>query len=596
MAPISYPPSAWSAQPVQAPESGCRLRSPALWVGLALLLALAGCQTPPLPAARHPQGRVPARLQPRLVTPPSPARLDNHLDDEAVDRLARAHAAFAEGIVRQINDDTTGMLDYWTRALQDDPKNERLVLEVARRRLARKEFPAALAVLEPASTRPDAAPEVLSLLGLTRLQLGQGPAALEAYRTALRKQPENPAAYAAFARLLLDQDHAADALSTLDAGMAKDPNDPGMILQFAETLQLLRTRVPAQAQPTQARLTSWLDRAAAKKPTDAAHLLRLAELNKSANRPEEAERFFKESKARAPHNPFASARLAEMYLRDGKLSEATEQLESLQRDEPTNPVPWYYLGLLATERRDFKRAEELFSRSLSLNPDQEAALLDLAVAQLSQNRADDALATLARAREKFPGSYRGEFLSALAEGRKKNHVAAREHFLVAERIATTNSPAQLDARFHFQVGLTCSEIPERQAEAEERLQKALKLKPDLDEAQNALGYLWAERGIKLAEAQRLIEAAIKAEPDNPAYLDSLGWVLYKRGNATAALSPLVRAVELTQKDLDPTLLDHLADVYAGLGRWSEARTTWEKALKLGPNDGIQKKLENARGK
>ena len=560
------------------------------------MLALAGCQTSPQPIARHPQGRASDRLPAKRVTPPSLTRVDTHLDDEAVDRQARAHAAFAEGIVRQLKEDTTGMLDYWTRALRDDPENEQLVLEVARRRLARKEFPAALAVLEPAATRPAAAPEVLSLLGLTRLQLGQGPAALDAYRAALRKQPENPAAYAAFARLLLDQDQASEALSTLDAGMAKSPADPGMILQFAETLQLLRTKVPAQTQPTQARLTGWLDLAAAKNPVDAAQLLRLAELNKSAGRAEEAERYFKESKTRAPHNPFASARLAEIYLREGKLSEATEQLESLQRDEPTNPVPWYYLGLLATERRDFKRAEELFSRSLSLNPDQEAALLDLSVAQLSQNRPDDALATLAKARVKFPGSYRSEFLSALAEGRKKNHVAALEHFLGAERIATTNSPALLDARFHFQVGLTYSEIPERQAEAEERLQKALKLKPDLDEAQNALGYLWAEKGIKLDEAQHLIEAALKAEPDNPAYLDSLGWVFYKRGDATAALPPLIRAVELTRKELDPTLLDHLADVYAALGRWAEARTTWGEALKLGPNEGIQKKLENARGK
>ena len=385
-------------------------------------------------------------------------------------------------------------------------------------------------------------------------------------------------------------------VTTLDQGMAKNPDDPGLIMQFAETLQLIRTKDPGRVSTTQARMTAWLDQAGAKQSTDPSVLLRLAELNKSLGRAPEAERFFKASKARAPRNPLASARLAEMYLKEGKLTEATEQLESLQRDEPTNPVPWYYLGLLAMERREYPRAEELFSRSLSMNPDQEAALLDLAAAQMSQGHADDVLATLAKAREKFPPSFRGEFLSALAQTRKKNHAAARELFLSAERVAATNNPALVDARFHFQVGLACSEIPERRPEAEERLQKALKLMPDLDEAQNALGYLWTEQGVNLPEAQKLIAAAVKSEPDNPAYLDSLGWVLFKRGDAAGAVKPLVRAVELMSKEPDATLLDHLADVYAALGRWPDARDTWERALKLEPNPGIQHKLDAARGK
>lgn len=568
---------------------------------LVLVSGVVGCQSPHA-TSHHPHHRHPGSTQGSKVTavePDSlaaPARTNTRLSDAEVDRLTLSRAAFGEGLIRMLREDTSGMLDYWTRAYQADPENESLALEVARRRLARKEFPAALTVLERAATRPSSAPEVHSLLGLTRLQLGQGPQALEAYRTALAKQPDNPGAYAAFAHLLLDQNQTAEALTTLDQGMAKHPEESGLLVQFAETLQLLRTKEPSRVAATQARLEAWLDLAAAKPSDDPALLLRLAELNKGAGRPQEAERFFKASKARAPRNPFASARLAEMYLKEGKLAEATEQLESLQRDEPTNPVPWYYLGLLAMERKDFPRAEELFSRSLSLNADQEPALLDLAAAQLYQNRTDEMIATLARVREKFPPSFRGELLGAMAQGRKKNHAAAREHFLSAERVASTNNPALIDAQFHFQVGLTCSDIPERFAEAEERLQKALQLKPDLDEAQNALGYLWTEKGVKFPEAQRLIEAALKAEPDNPAYLDSLGWVLFKQGKAAAAVAPLARAVDLMSKQPDATLMDHLADVYAALGRWAEARETWEKALKLGPNPALQHKLDDARGK
>ena len=573
---------------------------------LALFCGLTGCQTPSSSSApAHPsanRGHRPSSARNAsagvTVAPQTnaPVRTDTRLSDAELEGLIRSRAAYGEGLVRLLKEDTAGMLDYFSRAYEADPENEALALEVARRQLARKEYPAALKLLERAARRPSAAPEVYSLLGLTHLQLGQAPEALAAYRQALAKQPDNPGAYAAFARLLLEQNQTGEVLTLLDQGMTKKPDEPGLIVQFAETLVLLRVKEPAQVNPTQARLTRWLDQAGAKEPTDPSVLLRLAELNKSAGRPAEAERFFKASKARAPRNPFASARLAEMYLKEGKLAEATEQLESLQRDEPTNPVPWYYLGLLAMERRDYPRAEELFSRSLSLDPEQEAALLDLAAAQLSQDHPDEVLRTLARAREKFAPSFRCEYLASLAQTRKKNHGAARESLLNAERIAATNNPALLDARFQFQLGLAASEIPEHRQEAEDRLQKALKLKPDLDEAQNALGYLWAEQGVKLPEAQKLIEAALKSEPDNPAYLDSLGWVLFKRGNPAAAVKPLARAVELMSKDPDATLLDHLAEVYAALGRWAEARERWAQAIKLGPNPALEKKLENARGK
>lgn len=572
-------------------------RSPGvpLLLGALLSLALAGCHSPT--SRSTPKSRVPTASSSAALPPTSPStRPDTRLGDATVDRLAESHAAFAEGLVRQMRDDSAGMLEYWTRAYAADPDNEALALEVARRRITRKEFQAALAVLERAAARPAQTPEIFSLLGLTRMQLGQGPEALEAYRTALKMQPDNPGAYAAFARLLLDQGHLPEALSMLDEGMSRNPTDPGLILQFAETLRLLGTKDPQQVEPTRVRLLSWLDRAAALDPSDANVLLRLAELNKGVGRNAEAEQLFKASKTRAPRNPFASARLAEMYLRDGKLAEAREQLESLQRDEPTNPVPWYYLGVLAMDRRDYARAEELFSRSLALDSNQEPALLDLAAAQFSQDRTDESLATLSRVREKFAPSFRAEYLTALAHGRKKEHVAARNSFLAAERVAATNNPALIDARLHFQIGLTCSELPGHRPEAEERLQKALSLDPAFDEAQNALGYLWAEQGVKLEEAQRLIEAAVKAEPDNPAYLDSLGWVLYKRGDAAGALKPIERAVELMRRTPDATLLDHLADIYAALKRWPEARATWEQALKLEPNPAIQRKLADAATK
>ncbi len=524
-------------------------------------------------------------------------RVSTQLDEATVDRLSQSHAAYAEGIVRQLKEDSAGMLEYWTRAYEADPENETLALEVSRRRITRKEYAAAEKILTQAAGRADASFEVNTLLGLTLLQLDRRPEALASYRAALAKQADNPSAYAGFSRLLVDQGQIEEGLSTLDQALAKDPKEPGIIVQIAETLQLIRTKNPALAESTRGKLIECLDRAAALDPQDAAVLLRLAELNQTMGRSAEAEKYFKATKARAPRNSFAAARLAEMYLRDGKLVEATEQLEALSRDEPTNPVPIYYLGVMAMERRDAKRAQELFERTLALDPTHQAALLGCAEAQLLQKEWDEALTTLEKARTKFGPDFRTELLGGRALSLKKDHAGARERFLVAERIATTNDPTRLDFAFYFQLGLACSELPNFRMEAEQHLQKALTLAPKgaQDEVQNALGYLWADQGIRLPEARTLIEAAVAAAPENPAYLDSLGWVLFKLSELEAAVKPLERAVELMKKEPDPTLLDHLADVLAALGRWAPAREYWEQALKLAPNDVIRRKLEGARG-
>ena len=44
---------------------------------------------------------------------------------------------------------------------------------------------------------------------------------------------------------------------------------------------------------------------------------------------------------------------------------------------------------------------------------------------------------------------------------------------------------------------------------------------------NYLGYMNADRGVRLEEALQLIEKAVALDPENGAYLDSLGWALFR---------------------------------------------------------------------
>jgi tetratricopeptide (TPR) repeat protein len=114
--------------------------------------------------------------------------------------------------------------------------------------------------------------------------------------------------------------------------------------------------------------------------------------------------------------------------------------------------------------------------------------------------------------------------------------------------------------------------------------------PDNAEALNYLGYMLADRGMKLDDALGLIQRAIVLDPDNPAFLDSLGWALYKLGRPEEAESYLVRAAEGSRDD--PTVLEHLGDLKLKLKKPAEALKAYQTALARGPENpaALKKKI------
>lgn len=139
--------------------------------------------------------------------------------------------------------------------------------------------------------------------------------------------------------------------------------------------------------------------------------------------------------------------------------------------------------------------------------------------------------------------------------------------------------------------------------AEAEFRKVLALNPTNASALNYLGYMFADRGVHLTEAHEMIRKAVSQEPNNGAYLDSLGWVLYRMDRLDEAEEYLKKAVERTAND--PTVHEHLGDLYSKQGKWREAISEWQRSLKeweATPKNEyepqsvakIQKKLDNAK--
>src|SRR5665811_1874092 len=93
---------------------------------------------------------------------------------------------------------------------------------------------------------------------------------------------------------------------------------------------------------------------------------------------------------------------------------------------------------------------------------------------------------------------------------------------------------------------------------------------------NYLGYMNADRGVKLEESLNYIKQALTFEPNNGAYLDSLGWAYFKLGKYDQAEESLTKAE--SHMSTDPTVQEHLGDLYQKTGRLKLAAAHWDRAV------------------
>ncbi|QOY86361.1 tetratricopeptide repeat protein [Paludibaculum fermentans] len=183
--------------------------------------------------------------------------------------------------------------------------------------------------------------------------------------------------------------------------------------------------------------------------------------------------------------------------------------------------------------------------------------------------------------------------------KSKNYSEMAKAIDTAEKLSTTDDEKE---NVHFLRGA----MYERQKKfdlAEEEFRKSLKVNPESAAALNYLGYMLADRNVRLPEALELIKKAVDLEPNNGAYMDSLGWVYFRMNRLDEAVAQLRGALERGSRD--PTVHDHLGDVYSGLNKWKDALAQWELALREwhsnAPSDvdttevaKIQKKVEGAK--
>jgi tetratricopeptide (TPR) repeat protein len=304
---------------------------------------------------------------------------------------------------------------------------------------------------------------------------------------------------------------------------------------------------------------------------------------------------------------------------DGERNNRVILLEAYGRmlrdnDQPTEAVAVFrQIGELQPDRADRAVAQISDTLRRSKRYDEALAEADAALAKQKESRVlravrSSVLADMGRAdeaaadvRKLLDGKNDRETYITLAQiyEKGKNYEKMAEAITEAENLSTTDEERQAIAFMRAAM----LEKTKRYDDAEREFRKLIAADPDNASALNYLGYMLADRNVKVSEALEFIKKAVQIEPENGAYLDSLGWAYYRLGDLENAERYLVQAIERFSKD--PTVHDHLGDVYFKMGRLKDAIEHWQISIRewnnAAPADQdtsemakVQKKMESAR--
>ncbi len=523
--------------------------------------------------------------------------------------LARAMTHYMVSVMEERHGNTDKALEHLARAAELEPGSMTLNVKLIRAYLYQNRFEDALTLCQKAVEHlPDRA-GLYVVLGEIYHRLERYDEAVAAFQKAIELEPENSLGYRALADL---QESANDLVAAIDiCRRLVEMNPNSALLHFQLGVNLIRIHDTKGAEAS-------LKRCLELNPKIARARWLLGTLYLEAGRNEEAAAHLEFYLRVRPGDLPAAENLAGAMARMGRYTEATQLFAGiLMRDETMalQRVEAMYVFLLAAKPETVERlgmAEDapIFStfmktlakkqRGADYGPTLET--LDTVEGDLDAECTDLLNGLLYRFGEEETGDRLLGWIAALQQhpaGAASRTLAIMQGRLLLllerdEEAIAVFSPLLRrgvnDPNLHYYLSLAYENLDDF-ANTEAQLKACLALNPDDPDILNFLGYLYAEKGVKLDEAEMLLNNALEIDPGNPFYLDSLGWVYYRQGKARKAIDHIRRAIYGMDGD-DAVLRDHLGDAYLLSGDTRRALAEWDRAHRLDPTlKGVQEKIE-----
>ena len=473
-----------------------------------------------------------------------------------------------------------------------------------------------------------------ALMGLASVYagLGDNPRAAEMLRRLVAMNP-SIGTLTGLAQTYEQQREYDLAAETFRRALELSPDNTNIKRALAENLFLSRKYDES---------AEFYQQVAAEQEQDFYSRLRLSQIFSRQRDFNKARQFLDEAKNIAPENIEVRYNDISLLESEGRTDEAiilikeilkgTENSSYNSGERSNRTVFLERLGLMHRNQEQFEEAIEVFNQLQELDPELEArAAAQIADTYRQAKEFDKAAEHINAAYEKFPDDRMINVIRASVmadQGKADKAVAAIKKLVkggkdldsyitlaqIYEKTKRYGAMSKvLDEALEisetdddkvavlFMRGAMYERMKQHE-KAENDFREVLKLSPDNASAMNYLGYMIADRNVRLQEAHDLISKALEYEPHNGAYLDSLGWVYYRMDRLEEAEEYLLRAVEKVSRD--PVVHDHLGDVYNKLGNLKKAIEHWRNSLKeweassAGEKDpsqvsAIQKKLEGA---
>lgn len=488
-----------------------------------------------------------------------------------------------------------------------EPDSEEVVLNLAHIYAENGNVEQAVKVIE-AVPQSDRTSKMEFTLGGAYDQLKRPKDAIAAYERAADMDPDDTHAMGALAQALLNDDQLDAALKEYQALAQADPDDVSTLIHISEIQR-------RQGKYEDALTTI---QKASKNDLDNSNQLEIG-YNKGLlldvlGRYDEAAQTYEKMVEATSHANGAYtaeeknnrgiflARLGGVYHEQNKVDlaiSAYQKMIDLGGDQALQG----YQGEVDTYRdaKMFDKAIEVSQKAVTTNPKNTDLKLMLATELADEGKADEGI-TMAKGLLDNSDKDRLVWLTvAQIDTRLHRWKDADDALNKAEPLSTKKD----DKVYVLFLRGASAERQKRYEPAEQYFRQALVLDPSNAMVLNYLGYMLADKGTKLTEALQMIRKAVEEEPMNGAYLDSLGWAYFKLGQYELAEENLRQAVERDQTD--PTMHEHLGDLYEKTGRIRLAAAQWELSLSefaksvpadVEPGDvsKVEKKLENARVK
>ncbi len=270
-----------------------------------------------------------------------------------------------------------------------------------------------------------------------------------------------------------------------------------------------------------------------------------------------------------------------VYMQLNQEDEAESIFKKLEGQAEWRYQASFYLGKIKEKQGSYKKALDFYDR-VSEGPfvfDASLSAISLLQKDKQFNEADSRLSAL---RLKFPKQVvRLTLIQTELYSQQKQY---EKSFEILSKALSENSSQK---EFLYARALIAERLGHFDV-VESDLNKILVLEPDNVESLNALGYSLLNNPDRYADAEKYLKKALSLSPNEAVIIDSYGWLQFKLGNYSSALNYLQQAYD---KQKEAEIAAHLVEVMWVSGKRDEAERLLSRLIRENPTDEFLKDVE-----